>query len=131
MTEAEIAGLVGVYHANGSLRGEAAYALGKLFGTAHCALCDITHFVVRRKPEWDAMVERFGVPVELLHLDELPDDVADACRVTGTPVVLAAVEGAGLLTLLDAGALDELNGSVAAFEAALVTAAGERGLRLR
>jgi len=58
--------LVGIYHANGSLRGELAYAVGKLLGTAHC---DITHSVVQRKPEWDSMVTRLGLPVVLLHLD--------------------------------------------------------------
>ena len=35
--------LVGVYHADGSLLGELRYIWGKLRGTAHCTLCDITH----------------------------------------------------------------------------------------
>jgi hypothetical protein len=43
-----IARLIGVYNAEGSLRGELAYLLGKLTGRAHCALCDITHGALRR-----------------------------------------------------------------------------------
>lgn len=53
--------LVGVYHANGGLRGEVAYVVGKFLGTAHFALCDITHSPVRRKPAWDAMVSGFDL----------------------------------------------------------------------
>ena len=74
----EVVGLVGVYHARGGVRGEFAYAVGRLLGTSHCALCDITHATVGRKPAWDAMTARLGVPFELAHLDEVPGDVAAA-----------------------------------------------------
>ena len=77
--------LVGVYDADGGLLGEAAYVWGKVRGTRHCGLCDITHSAVRRKAEWDRMAASLPVPVRLLHLNEL----------------------------------DELAGSVAAFEAAV------------
>ena len=40
--------LVGVYHADGGLLGELRYAYGKVRGTAHCSLCDITHATVWR-----------------------------------------------------------------------------------
>ena len=40
--------LVGVYHADGSLLGEARYVVGKILGRAHCSLCDITHDMVRK-----------------------------------------------------------------------------------
>jgi len=66
--------LVGVYRAEGSLRGEIAYVVGKLLGTAHCALCDITHSPVRRKAAWDRMAAGLGVPFELVHLDERDAD---------------------------------------------------------
>ena len=39
----DLVGLVAVYHADGGVRGELSYVLGRLLGTAHCALCDITH----------------------------------------------------------------------------------------
>ena len=35
--------LVGVYNANGGIVGELSYVLGKVKGSAHCALCDISH----------------------------------------------------------------------------------------
>ena len=39
----------GVYHADGGIVGELRYVFGKLRGTAHCALCDITHSYVSEK----------------------------------------------------------------------------------
>lgn len=111
--------LVGVYDADGSLLGELAYAWGKVRGTRHCGLCDITHALVRRKPEWDAMVARLPVPVRVLHLDELDDPLREAVGRTGAPVVLAA-EGGSWRELVGAGDLDAMDGSVDAFEAAVV-----------
>jgi len=108
--------LVGVYHADGGLRGEAAYVIGHLFGRAHCSLCDITHSPLRRKPAWDAMVARLGIPVDLVHLNERDERVAAASA--ETPCVLAEVDG-DYLPLLGAADLDGLGGDVQAFEAAV------------
>ena len=111
-------GLVGVYNARGGVRGELGYAVGRLLGTAHCALCDITHATVRRKPAWDTMAARLGVPVSLVHLDEVPGDVAPAVAAAGTPVVLARLSEGGARVLLGPDQL-ELGGSVEAFEQSL------------
>ena len=104
--------LIGVYDAEGSLRGEVAYLWGKLRGTRHCSLCDITHNHVRRRREWDRMVATVGVPLDLVHLDELPADVAAAVVDHGAPVVLARTED-GLHPLVFPAELDGLDGSVA------------------
>ena len=104
--------LVGVYDANGGLLGEAAYVWGKVRGTRHCALCDITHGRVRRRPEWDRMVAYLGIPVDLLHLNEMPPDVRQAVAGYGAPVVLARTAN-GLRPLVVAAELDALDGSVA------------------
>ena len=113
--------LIGVYHADGGLAGEAKYVIGKLLGTAHCALCDVTHSPVRRKPAWDAMVARLGVPFRLVHLNELSDEVAAAVRVGGSPVVLQRTAD-GLSVLIGPDELETLGGSVEAFEQAVRTA---------
>lgn len=110
--------LVGVYDADGGLLGEAAYVWGKVRGTRHCGLCDITHSTVRRKGEWDRMVARLPVPVRLLHLNELDDDLRAAVAATRAPVVLAREEGTWR-ELIGAAELDEMAGSVDAFEAAV------------
>jgi hypothetical protein len=109
--------LVGVYHADGGLMGEARYLVGHLLGTAHCALCDITHSPVRRKPAWDAMTARLGVPIRLVHRNErTPDEAAVSGQ--GTPCVLARGSDGSLQVLLGPADL-ELGGSIEAFEAAL------------
>lgn len=96
--------IIGVYDADGSWHGELAYALRKLTGRAHCALCDITHAGLRRRPSFDAACDRLGVPVTLLHRDERPPDVA---ALTGdrTPMVLGRTDD-DLLVLLTADELD-------------------------
>jgi len=116
--------LVGIYHADGGLRGEAAYVIGHLFGRAHCALCDITHSPVRRKPAWDAMVAGLGIPFDLVHLNERDQRVAAASA--ETPCVLAEVDGDYRL-LLGPADLDALGGDVQAFEAAARTALDRLG----
>jgi hypothetical protein len=116
--------LVGVYHADGGLRGEAAYVLGHLFGRAHCSLCDVTHSPLRRKPAWDAMVARLGIRVDLVHLNERDERVAAASA--ETPCVLAEVDG-HYRVLLGRADLDALGGDVTAFEAAVRTALDRLG----
>lgn len=111
----DVSELVGVYDADGSLLGELAYAWGKVRGTRHCGLCDITHALVRRRPAWDAMAARLPVPVRLLHLDEPDAPLRAVVAATGAPVLLAR-RGEEWTTLVDAAGLDAMAGSVAAFE---------------
>lgn len=106
-----ISELVGIYDADGGLRGEAAYVWGRLRGTTHCGLCDITHSSVRRKSEWDRMAASLAVPVRLLHLNELDDGLRAALAVTSAPVVLAR-DGSRWRELVGAAELDAMSGSV-------------------
>jgi hypothetical protein len=126
----EVVELVGVYHADGGLLGELRYVVGKLLHTTHCALCDVTHSPVRRKPAWDAMVARLGVPVALLHLNEMPPDVAAEVEAHGSPLLLARLADSKLAPLLDAAALDVLEGSVSGAEAAIGQALAGRSWTL-
>lgn len=124
-----LTGIIAIYHADGGPIGEAKYVLGKLLGRAHCSLCDITHSPVRRKPAWDAMVQRLGIPVQLLHLNELPPDVERFTAGSGTPVVLGRTASDGLVVLLDPDALELAHGSVERFEQALLASLQELGAR--
>jgi hypothetical protein len=114
----EITEIVGVYDADGGVLGEAAYVWGKMRGTRHCGLCDITHATVRRKAEWDRMAATLPVQVRLLHLNELDDELAAAVAATRAPVVLAR-DGGAWRELVDAQELDDMDGSVSAFEVAV------------
>lgn len=114
--------IIGIYHADGGPVGEAKYVLGKLLGRAHCALCDITHSPVRRKPAWDEMVQRIARPIELLHLNEQPADVAEFSAVVGTPSVLGRTDSGEFVVLMDADELERLGGSIEEFERLLTAA---------
>ncbi len=113
-----ISELVGIYDADGGLLGEAAYVWGRLRGTRHCGLCDITHSTVRRKGEWDRMAAGLPVPVRLLHLNELDEELRASVASTGAPVVLGREDGTWR-ELVGAAELDAMQGSVGALEVAL------------
>lgn len=123
----DVTALTGVYQANGSLSGELRYVVGKLLGSAHCALCDITHGAVREKPGFVACREALPVPLRNVHLDERSPDMK---RFTegNTPCVVAHTAD-GLVLLLDTVALNACNGSVSRFRDALDAALAAEGLR--
>lgn len=105
--------LIGVYRANGGLRGEFRYLIGHYLRGESCSLCDITHSPLRRKAEWDEQVATLGVPFELLHLNELSAPLGEfvgdraACVVAETPD--------GLELLIGNDELTQLDGSVSGF----------------
>lgn len=121
--------LVGIYNAKGSLMGELSYAVGKMFGSAHCALCDISHRGVREKSEFAACRAALPVPFEVVHLDERSADLV-ALTDGKTPCVVARGEGASYI-LLDAAQLDTCAGDVGAFRSLLDAVMAERGLVFR
>jgi hypothetical protein len=123
MPDVVVEGLVGIYRADGGLRGELTYLVGKLRGTSHCALCDVTHSTVRRKPGWDSMVSRLGVPFELLHLNERSAHIVAAAG-DRSPIVLAQVRESGaalqrLVLVMDEDTVEASVGSIERFEAGL------------
>ncbi len=119
--------LIGVYDADGTVRGELAYFIGARLGRAHCALCDITHSLVRERADWKECRATLAVPFELFHRDDQPDDA----RVAGgdAPFVLADT-GEALEVVLDRTALEVCDGDLGAFTRALETALARRGLVL-
>ncbi|PKQ27173.1 MAG: hypothetical protein CVT64_01645 [Actinobacteria bacterium HGW-Actinobacteria-4] len=121
--------LIGVYDANGGWRGEASYVVGHLLGTRNCALCDVTHSAVRRKPQWDTMVRNLGVPFALLHRNEMPADVTSAVGEHPLPLVLARVDD-HLRMLMPADDVALANGSVTEFEVLARAAADAAGWNL-
>jgi hypothetical protein len=117
--------LLGVYDADNGLRGEVAYVVGHLLGRRECALCDITHSPVRRKPVWDAMVADLGVTFGLRHRNELTPAERSVVARVGAPVVMV-VEHDSLEVLLDAAALRRADGDVVRFRAMLEEALSAR-----
>ncbi|MRX43026.1 hypothetical protein [Agromyces kandeliae] len=123
----EFAEYLGIYDADGGVRGDLAYIVGHLLGTRECALCDITH-TWRRKPEWDDMVRRIGVPFALRHRNEVADAAASAIvRDAGPPVVLGRDAAGAWHPVLRRADLERAHGSVEEFERLLLAARADQG----
>lgn len=107
--------VLGVYDADGGLRGEAAYVVGKLLGRTHCSLCDITHRSVRPKQAWDELVRASPTPVRVAHRNELSAAEADAVRDRPLPLVIGRSADGAWRVLIEADRLDAMGGSVETF----------------
>lgn len=109
--------LVGVYDADGTLRGELAYWIGARLGQRHCSLCAITHGSVRQRPEWKACQAGFAVPFDTFHRDDQPNAIRAAAG--GEAPVVVAETDAGDVLLLRSAELDECDGSIDRFVGAI------------
>lgn len=122
-----IRGLIGVYNAEGSLRGKVAYVGAKVRGFAPCALCDITHRGFRTRRDFTEIAGRLPAPIELIHLDDRSEEIGAASGWLA-PCVLARTD-AGLHVLVGPGGLGDCHGSPAALVDAIREAAQRQALR--
>ncbi len=109
--------LYGVYNADGGIMGELAYVWGKIRGTAHCALCDITHRGVSKKGEWKELESRLAVPIELLHINEQEPELAEFTSGL-TPCVVGDYAGE-LRIIMNEEELEKCGKSVEKFESSI------------
>lgn len=120
--------LVGVYDAEGTLRGELTYWVGARLGRAHCSLCDITHGTFRERADWKRCRDGMPVGFDTYHLDDQPTAVRDASE-GSAPVVLAET-AVGYVVLLGPSELEACAGSVEQFQRAIERALSSAGLTL-
>ena len=120
--------LVGVYDADGTLRGELTYWVGARLGRAHCALCDITHGVVRERADWRSCRDGLPVPFDTYHRDDQPEPVRAAAA--GVAPVVLAETAVGHIVLLGPDELEACDASVEQLSAAIERAAQHAGLSL-
>ncbi len=104
--------LVGVYDADSTLRGELSYWINARLGRAHCSLCDITHGLIRERPEWTRCRSALPVPFDTYHRDDQPDSVRAAIG-DGAPAVVAETVD-GIVPVLDSAELADCRGSIEA-----------------
>ena len=83
-----------------------------------CALCTITHGLVRKRTEWEEIECRLGLPTKYYHRDDMPDSIAGFLKDEGLrlPVVLRELDdsdGGGYSVAVAAGALEECRGGAA------------------
>ena len=101
--------LVGIFDADGGLRGELRYVIDKLAGRGHCSLCDITHGMnPLGKRSFKEVCAVAGVTMTLLHRDEASGEQLAAAG--ELPAVLAG-SGGTWRVLVPAGDLAACEGS--------------------
>lgn len=105
---ATIERLIGVYDADGTLRGEVAYWIGARLGRGHCSLCDVTHGTFTEKLEWKRCRSALSVPFDTYHRDDQPEGVRRASGDTA-PVVLAET-AEGFVLILDDKRISSVGG---------------------
>jgi hypothetical protein len=124
----QVVRLVGVYDADGTLRGELAYWIGARLGRRHCSLCEITHGSVRPRPEWKTCQAGLPVPFDTFHRNDQPDMVRAAA--SGQAPVVVAETDAGHVLLLAPSDIDACDGSIDRLLDAIEHAAAGLGLTL-
>jgi len=117
--------LVGIYDAKGSLPGELAYWIGARFGVRHCALCEITHGLVRPKEEWRRQLENLEVDFTAVHLDER-DPAVEAASRGKEPCVVAVMDDGSAEVVIDREQLESCEGDPGRFAELLKDLVGVR-----
>ncbi len=117
-----------MYDADGTVRGELAYLVQRATRRAHCALCDISHGTLRRRPAFDRAIERLPVPIRMLHRNEL--SAAQAAAAAGALPCILAVSNAGVRLLIDGPTLEQEAMDPDGLVDAIVAAAAVAGLEL-
>lgn len=123
---ARIIRLIGVYDAEGTIRGEVAYWIGARLGRRHCSLCDVTHGTFTEKSAWKRCRSAFTVPFDTFHRNDQPDSVR---RASGdrNPVVVAETD-TGVVVLLSASRIETANGDPDRLVELIESAAADAGL---
>jgi hypothetical protein len=93
----QIVRLIGVYDADGTIRGELSYWIAARLGRAHCALCDITHGIVRERPAWTTRRTALPVPFDTYHRNDQPESVRTAIGDRAPAVIAETATGSVLL----------------------------------
>jgi len=118
--------LIGVYNADGTVFGELAYFVGARLGRTHCALCDVTHGLLRQKSDWQACRDGLPVPFDTFHRNDQPDEVRAVAQ--GTAPVVVARTDVDAVVLLGPAELSRCGGSVSEMMAAVDAAVMHAGL---
>ena len=118
--------LIGVYDAEGTLRGEAAYWIGARLGRRHCSLCEVTHGLFTEKNEWRSCRDGLPVPFDTYHRDDQPPEIRVISE-NRAPVVVAETT-TGHVVLLDGQRIEEADGDPHQLVELIERAVNERSL---
>ena len=110
--------IIGIYQADGGILGELKYISGKMFGMAHCALCDITHGRTGKKDAWKECEENLGIPIKFVHLNEREATLEEYTK-NITPCIVGKTSK-GYTELVNSEQLENCKGNVKELESLLL-----------
>ena len=113
-----ISQIIGIYQADGGILGELKYISGKMFGMAHCALCDITHGRTGKKDAWKECEENLGIPIKFVHLNEREATLEEYTK-NITPCIVGKTSK-GYTELVNSEQLENCKGNVKELESLLL-----------
>ena len=102
-----------IYNSNGSILGEITYLWKKLFFNFDCSLCNVSHNTIMEKQIWKKEMSNSEYRLEMLHLDEQPEDL-QAFSEGATPCVVSKDES-GFKLIMTENQLKKIDGSVHLF----------------
>ena len=108
------------------MRGELAYWIGARLGRSHCALCEITHGLVRERDEWRTCRAGLPIPFDTFHRDDQPDAIRTVLK--GVYPAVVAETTTGMVVLLDPQQLTACDGSTERLVAAIHEQVDRTGL---
>ena len=116
--------LIGIYKADGGLRGELAYVFGHLIGTRSCSLCDTSHSPIKKKASFKEleqhMLTEHGVVVRMIHLNERNEREKKASE-GREPCMLLEYPDQSISMFLDSTDLKALSGKVSSLKKLILT----------
>lgn len=112
---------------SGALAGLADVAK-KLAGVESCELCAITHGALGERSRWRECRASLAVPVEALHRDDVPPELAALVQ-QRMPCVVASLDDRSLI-LVDPAQIAACHGDPEALTAAIRARAADQGLTL-
>lgn len=124
----QIRHLILIYDADTGRLSALADSARKILRLNGCALCSITHGLAGEKSEWRSCRAEIGVPIDVLHRNEIFGPMKELVG-KSLPCVVAET-AAGPRVLLTSDVLDRCRGSVDDFRGRLLTHAAMRDLEL-
>jgi hypothetical protein len=107
--------LIGVYKADGGIRGELSYFFGHLVGTRSCSLCSISHSPIMKKASFKALerhlLEEHKILVRMLHMNERNEREQNASA-GREPCILLEYPDESISMFIDSTDLTALSGNV-------------------
>jgi hypothetical protein len=107
--------IIAIYDADLTIAGELSYAIGKLTGTRHCALCDISHGLNPiGKGRWRSY-RKLHPAINWLHRNDISDQMRDALPCS-LPCVVLQCDSGTLIELMNSADLASCDGDLTTFD---------------